>query len=323
MRAAYVPGHGQVRVGDFPIPAPSRPGDLVVRMQWASVCGSDIHGVYDGFLKPEGVGRPGYPGHEGVGVVVESASAHCSRGDLVLTVPVLGGCFAQYQLVPDTHVVPLPDDVDPQRLLMAQQYGTTLFAMRLFWQGGQAGTAVILGAGSAGLFFAQQVRRLGFDNVVVSDLQPERLTMARALGADVALDPRTESIAEAVGDLTGGVGADLVIEAVGLDSLRAEAVSLVRNQGTLGFFGFPERPGPAPFPMFAAYRKSARIQLASGTQSEPGLRSFHDAVEHIRDGTIDVEQCLGTVFDLEHTPEALEVARDRGRGAVKVIIDLS
>jgi hypothetical protein len=50
------------------------------------------------------------------------------------------------------------------------------------------------------------------------------------------------------------------------DALRADAVEVVRSQGVVGFFRFPERYGPAPFPMFAAYRKSVRIQLASGTQ---------------------------------------------------------
>ncbi|MET0951769.1 MAG: zinc-binding dehydrogenase [Aeromicrobium sp.] len=322
MRAAFVPATGEVRVGDFPIPRAVAGGDVVVRMQLASVCGSDLHGVFHGFLKPEGVGRPGYPGHEGVGVVAESRSPAFAVGDAVLTVPVLGGCFAQYQLIQDTYLVPLPPGGDPATLLMAQQYGTTLFAMRLFWSGGPTGTAVVMGAGSAGLFFVQLCRRLGFETIVVSDLEPGRLATARALGATHTVQVPDESLATVVDATTAGTGADLVIEAVGLDSLRAEAVSLVRNQGTIGCFGFPERTGPAEFPMFAAYRKSARIHLASGTQAEPGLQAFRDALEHIHDGTIDVRHCLVDVYPLEQTAEALQAALSRSTSGVKVTITL-
>jgi L-iditol 2-dehydrogenase len=322
MRAAFVPAPGQVRVGDFPTPTARHDGDVVVRMQLASICGSDLHAVYHGFLKPEGVGRPGHPGHEGVGVVAQSRSSRFAVGDRVLTVPVLGGCFAQYQLVPEAYLVPLPAGGDPASLLMAQQYGTTLFAMRLFWppSSGPAGTAVVMGAGSAGLFFVQQARDLGFGTIVVSDLDDDRLAVARSLGATHTVHVPAGSLGEVVADLTAGAGADLVIEAVGLDALRAEAVSLVRNQGTIGLFGFPERTGDAAFPMFAAYRRSARIQLASGTQAEPGLVAFADAVDAIHHGRIDVSHCLGSTFALDETPAAMLAALHRTGDGVKITI---
>lgn len=322
MRAAYVPGPDRVEVGDFPVPVTSGPGDLVVRMLWASICGSDVHHIYHGYLKPEGLNQPGYPGHEGVGVVVESRSDRFAVGDHVLTVPASGRCFAEYQLIDDLHVVSLPADGDFPRLLMAQQYGTTLFAMRLFWAGGPARTAAIIGAGSAGLFFLQHARRLGFEQVVISDLNTDRLAVARSLGADVTVHAPAESLIEATLDVTDGAGADLVIEAAGYDTLRADAIAAVRKQGTVGYFGLPESQGLVPFPMHAAYRKAARIQLASATQSEPGLVAFHDAVEHIRTGVVDVDYCLGTPYTVEQVPAALETARDQGHGAVKMSIAL-
>jgi L-iditol 2-dehydrogenase len=324
MRAAYVSAPGTVAVGDFDMPVARAPGDLLVRMLRASVCGSDVHAVFHGFLKHEGRDKPGYPGHEGVGVVVESRSPTIAVGELVLTVPVVGGCFAEYQLLDDAHVVPLPPDVDLDRVLMAQQYGTTLFAMRLFWPPGrEAGTVAILGAGSAGLFFVQLARAAGFRDIVVSDLVPSRLEIARTLGADAVVHCATESVGDVVRERTAGTGADLVIEAVGTDALRADAVQIVRRQGIVGFFGFPERYGDAPFPMFAAYRKSVRIQLASGTQGEPGLRAFRDAVDHVRLGEVRIDHCLRDVYPLERTPEALASARDhRGRG-VKIVVDIT
>lgn len=328
MRAAFVPEPNRMEVGDFPEPEVTQPGELVVKMSRASICGSDVHSVYHGFHNPAGLGKPGYPGHEGVGVVVQSKSAEYPVGAKVLTVPVgnIGGCFAEYQLIGDTQVVPIPDDADEARVLMAQQYGTTLYSMRLFWPeagntGMKNGVAAIIGAGSAGLFFLQQAKQAGFETVLVSDLDEHRLEVAASLGAQT-VHGAEGAIVDAVMAVTDGHGADLVIEAAGYDAARAEAISAVRVLGTVGYFGFPERLGMAEFPMFDAFRKIARIQWAGGTQAEPGLVAFRDAVRDIHEGRIDVDYCLGAVYSLEETPEAMAAARDWGRGAVKLAIEI-
>ena len=324
MRAAFVPEPNRMEVGDFPEPAAAHPGEVVVKMSRASICGPDVHSVYHGFHNPVGLGKPGYPGHEGVGTVVESLSPDFPVGTKVLTVPVgnIGGCFAEYQLLADSQVVPLPDGVDEAAILMAQQYGTTLYSMRLFWPaagntGMTNGTCAIIGAGSAGLFFLQQAKQLGFETLLVSDLDRDRLAVAAGLGAQTIHAP-TESIVEATLEATGGTGADLVIEAAGYDRCRADAIAAVRVLGTAGYFGFPEKHGDVPFPTFDAFRKIARIQWAGGTQSEPGLVAFRDAIRHIHEGSIDVSYCLGAEYTLEQTPEAMAVARDLGHGKVKL-----
>jgi L-iditol 2-dehydrogenase len=329
MRAATILGPGRMEVRDFPEPEAREEGELVVRMERASVCGSDVHSLFHGFHNPAAVGRPGYPGHEGVGVVEQSRSATVPVGARVLTVPVgnVGGCFAESQLIRDGQVVPLPEGGDAARLLMAQQYGTTLYAMRLFWPADHTamanGVAAVVGAGSAGLFFLQQALQRGFERVIVSDLDADRLEVARRLGASRVVDATRDSIVDAVLEETAGIGADLVIEAAGYDACRADAIAAVRVLGTVGFFGFPERHGAVPFPQFDAFRKVARIQWAGGTQSEPGLVAFRDAIRDIHESRIEVDHCLGTEFDLEHAPEAMALARDLGHGAVKVSLDIA
>jgi len=121
---------------------------------------------------------------------------------------------------------------------------------------------------------------------------------------------------------TDGVGADLVIEAAGYDIARADTIRAVRVLGTVGFFGFPEKLGDVPFPMFEAFRKIARIQWAGGTQAEPGLVAFRDAIRHIHEGSIDVSYCLTKSYALEEAPEAMAVARDQGHGHVKLTIEI-
>jgi L-iditol 2-dehydrogenase len=61
MRATYVTDREEFAVGTFPVPVAAKSGELVVQMFWASICGSDVHAIYDGFLEPEGVGKSGCP----------------------------------------------------------------------------------------------------------------------------------------------------------------------------------------------------------------------------------------------------------------------
>ncbi|MBO0701754.1 MAG: zinc-binding dehydrogenase [Candidatus Dormibacteraeota bacterium] len=333
MRAAVLTAPARVEVDDFPIPD-LEPGDVLVRMTRASICGSDLHVVYDGFAGA--FGKPGYPGHEGIGLVAESRSAEFRAGQVVLTVPTgLGGrCFATHQVVPEAFLVPLPDDADTDRLLFAQQLGTTIYAMRKFWPRDpvtnetpagleplEPRCAVVIGAGSAGLFFVQLARRQGFEKIVVSDPSSERRRLALELGATDVADGTTEQLLDATQSSSGGRGADLVIEAAGYDLCRDQAIQAVRPRGRVGCFGYPEKPGLAPFPVQLCFRKAPTIEFTVGTQREPGLRSFREAVQEIQRGTLEVDYCRGTGFDIEHAPEALAVAQARGP-AVKVSIDL-
>jgi L-iditol 2-dehydrogenase len=324
MRAAFVPTAGTIEVADFAVPRPSE-GQVVVEMRYASICGSDVHMVFDGMHDPDRLGKPGYPGHEGVGIVVASRSPRVAEGTAVLTVPLghAGGCFAEFQVVGERQLVTLPAGADLRRLLPAQQLGTTIFALKRFLRGrARPQVVAILGAGSAGLFFLQQMLRLGSRIVVMSDLTPGRLAIAKRLGATRTVHAPVESVVEVVRDLTDGVGADLVIEAAGYDSCRAEAVEMTRDRGTVGLFGYPERTGLSPFPVHRAFRKALTVEWISGTQQEAGLVSFKAAVEHILRGDIEVGYCLETAFSLEETPAALEVARNHGNGSAKIGIVL-
>lgn len=334
MRAAVLRAPGQIEVEDFPIPD-LEPGEVLVKMTRASICGSDLHVVFDGFAGA--FGKPGYPGHEGIGAVLESRSESFRAGQVVLTVPTgLGGqCFASHQVVPDAFLVPLPDHVDQERLLFAQQLGTTIYAMRKFWPRDPATgdtppgleplephCAVVIGAGSAGLFFVQLARRHGFEHIVVADPTPERRQLARELGATEIADGSTEQLLDATQASSGGRGADLVIEAAGYDLCRDQAIQAVRPRGRVGCFGYPERPGLAPFPVALCFRKAPTVEFTVGTQREPGLRSFREAVEEIQQGAVEVDYCRGTGFGLDHAAEALEVAQSRGP-AVKVSLLLA
>jgi L-iditol 2-dehydrogenase len=325
MRAGQVSGPGKFEVVEVADPAPAE-GQILVSMRSASICGSDLHLVF----AEDGLGTyplpPGRPGHEGVGVVVDSRSAKHSPGEMVLTVPVAGAgaAYAELQVVGEDFAITLPPDADLDRALMAQQLGTVVFGWHRYWPdrlpaaGLRAG---VIGAGSAGLFALQLARLAGFDQVVISDLEPSRLKVAEKLGAARTVLAPKQSFVEAVKDLTDGTGLDLVVDATGFDACRADCVESVRYHGRIGFFGLPEKPGLVPFPLSGAFRKGCTIEMAGVAQLEPGLKAFREALDLIASGKVDVDSMIEQRYPLERFPEAMSAAR--AHVAPKVNVDIA
>lgn len=323
MRAARVTGLGQVRLEDIARPAPGD-GEVLVRTIFASICGSDLHKVFGGTSDRPFPWPPGHPGHEGVGEVVHGRSASYAPGDLVLTAPepYEAAAFAEYQVLTEDYLVGLPADADLRAMVLAQQLGTVIFALKRMWPGPPAETAAVIGAGPAGLCFTQLLNRRGFGTVVVADLSPARLRAARDLGADVTVPAGETSVVDAVMDLTAGHGADLVIEAAGHDATRAQAMSAVRVGGRIGLYGLPERLGDAPYPFGVLFRRQPTIEVVYGAQEEPGLTSFREAVAEIHAGNVAAGLVTHT-YDLADVGEALHRANDRSDGAIKVCLSVT
>jgi L-iditol 2-dehydrogenase len=321
MKAGRLVSQGVLRVDDLPTPA-AIDGMLLVRVIRASICGSDVHRVYDGFHLdlPSG---PGWPGHEGVGQVVAGRNDECGPGDRVLLVPgaVENGTYAEYMLSSPLELIRLPEKLALKSALMAQQLGTVIYALNRFWTGPAEDTAVVLGAGSAGLYFLQLLRGLGFQRVVVADVVPERLAAARELGADLVVDAGRENIVEVITELTGGAGADFAVECAGRQATRAQAIELVRKFGRVGCYGHAEKIGEDAFPFEPAWRNCLEVRFAVGAMFEPGLLSFRDAIRRIESGEVRVDHLAGREYPLADLPAAMEAAR--AREAIKVHISIA
>lgn len=323
--AAILTAPGRVEVRDVDVPGP-RSGELLVRTQAAAICGSDVHRVYGQARFFREIGDydypcpPGYPGHEGIGEVLESRSPEFRPGQIVLTVPdnTCNRTFASHQVVPDRFALPVPGDLVPMHALMAQQLGTVLYALRRFWPGTEAGeTAVVNGTGSAGLFFVQLLKRLGFRRVIAADLVPERLDAARAAGAGLTVQVPRQNVEDVLAEETGGRGADLAVDASGSDAGRAAAMAGVAADGRVGFYGLPEG-AELTIPFGTLFRRQATLVCAVGAQQEPGARSFAEALRLIGDGVIPVSAHVTHTFPLPKITHAFEMAHNREDGAVKV-----
>ena len=320
MPAAVVTGLGEVRCEEAEVPEPT-PGKVLVKTSLASICGSDLHIAYMGWNVWQYPLPPGHPGHEAIGEVVDGGATGFSPSDVVLTVPNVfeAACFAGYQLLDPQYLLKLPDSSTMPELLMAQQLGTVVYgAKRLSTLEG--GTVVVIGQGSVGLFHDFVLRRLGAARIIAIEPVRERPAAARAFGVDEAIGVDGDAATEAVLDLTGGEGADVVVEAVGSIETLAQALKMTRPAGRIALFGLPPTMEAVPFDWDTFFRKQLTMHAVHGAQEEPGLPDFQEAVDLIVDGEIDVAPFLTHRFPVDRVQEAFDLADSRGDGALKVLL---
>jgi propanol-preferring alcohol dehydrogenase len=263
MRAVRFHGAGRpVTVEDVERPAPG-PGQVLIDVAAAGVCGTELH-FLDGLLPP--ARTPITLGHEVAGVVAEVGEAvsdvavgdrvavhyfhachecaRCRAGDDHLCDAPLGflafvtdGGFAESVVVPASAAVPVPDGVDlPTAATLCCSGTTALHAVDV--SGVRAGqSAVVYGTGGVGLALVQVLREAGVRTIAVAR-NPQRLALARELGADTTVDAAAEDVADAVRAATGGAGADVVFELVGTKETGAAALASLGKRGTLVYVGY-------------------------------------------------------------------------------------
>ncbi len=321
MRASLLRAPGSIECVEVQIPQPA-PGQVLVRTVCASLCGSDLHHVFMP-LRDQAFPYPcGYPGHEGVGEVVESMAPGFQAGQPVLTVPDIhhAAAFADFQVLWGRHLVPLDTDAPSELLVLAQPLGTVIYSLKRFLQPETPETVVVLGQGGIGLFFTWMLKRRGVGRVITSEPEANRRALSRRFGADEALDPSRESIVRAVFDLTAGYGAPLVIEAAGTDAARTQAVEMVAVDGRVGLFGLPEKDQMAGFPFSQFFRKRVTMMSNYGAQGEAGHASFRKALDLVTSGQIDVAPLVSHRLPLERIDETFRIAQAREQGVVKAVV---
>jgi len=305
---------------------PVAEGQLLVKTHHASICGSDLHVVFGGTSLTPPPEPPGFPGHEGVGEVLESRDKRFRPGDLVLTCPwsTDAGCFADYQTITADYCLRLPRyDGPTEDLMMAQQLGAVLFAFRRNRLDLHGKTVMIMGLGSSGQFFAYLAKRAGAARVIASDKSAARIAASSAFGVDVAVMAGIDDVVQTVNDHTDGEGADLLIEAVGSQEALLQSVDLVKASGEMLLFGIPDTTENVSFNFNTFFRKKLTAFTEYGAQHEPDLVSFAQGLRLIASGEIDVSKMVSHTLPIEKIDEALHLAHNRNDNALKVSLSFS
>ena len=263
MRALIFDRPGAIRVGELPSPQPG-PGEVVIEVEAASVCASDLR-VYRG----EKYAKPGVvPGHEFAGCVVALGSGvgDLALGDGVAVYPIIacGGCefcrrglrnrctarrtlgydanggLAEQVLLPASlvaqgHAVRLPEGVDWGRAALTEPTACVLNSLEScrFRAGA---TVAILGAGPMGLLHVVLARALGAGAIIVAEPIAARREVAAELGASVVCGGDADELRAAVDEATGGSGCDIVVVSVGLDGLTETALQVAARQSCVNLF---------------------------------------------------------------------------------------
>ena len=318
MRAARLVAPRQWELSE--VERPEANGEMMlVRLERVGICGTDkpaFCGV--GTSYPMAVGQTG---HEGLGIVEACPTDAFSAGDRVLLWGFDRGLFQEYVLADPAACVKLPKDVDPEVALMSQLLGTVIHC---FYKLGNVinRKALVMGQGPVGQLFNATLRNLGARTIIGVDPLPHRLDVSTGMGATHTINPETCDLTEAVAEITGGEMVDLAVEAVGRESTFNLCGDLLRQDGTLVYFGVPNKEnaeGRMTLSFMNMFRKE--LQIVTSVGPNPGL-DYTLALDWITQGRLDVRPILTHLMPFEKIQEAFELAFEHPEtdGAVKVVL---
>lgn len=320
MKSVQVVSRGQAEFIEVPKPE-VQSGHVLIRTSYLSLCGSDIQMLHyaadEAYPFP-----PGTTGHEMVGIIeaVGDPESNYAVGDSVLALAPGHRAMSEYYLAPYEHLVPLPEQIPLEILLQAQQLGTVLYASQRL-PNVIAKNVVVVGQGSAGLWFNFQLRRMGARHVAALDIEDFRLERSLAFGATLAVNNARCDPIEATRDAFGGELADLVVEAAGeVDAINL-SIDLVRKHGDILYFGYP-RAQTFPLRFDRLYHKCCRATTIVGASDEPQLASMRLAVDLVARGEADAQALITHRVPFAQTIQAYEQHRTRADGAVKIVIEM-
>jgi alcohol dehydrogenase len=344
MQALVYHGPGEKARQEVPEPEITDDGDVIVRVDATTICGTDLH-ILAGDV-PEV--RPGRVlGHEAVGTVVEAGDGirKFSPGDRVLVSSisacgtcrfcregrygqclcgggwVLGhtvdGTQAEYVRVPfaDTSMFRLPAGLTDDEALMLADVLPTGYEVGVLAGGVRPGDVVaVVGAGPVGLSAITSAQLFSPSHIVAIDRSDARLDAAKQFGADVTVNNSLQDPLAVIKDLTGRLGADVSIEAVGTPGTFELAVKLIRAGGRIANIGLHGRA--ATLHLEDEWMKD--ITITTGlvdTSSIPILMHL------LTTGQIDAKRFVTHHFSLDEFDEAYDVfARAADTGALKVVL---
>jgi threonine 3-dehydrogenase len=328
------------------VPVPTcGPSEALIRVRHAGVCGTDLHiWEWDSWasnrLKP-----PLVVGHEFAGEITQlgaeagasgllavgdlvTAEGHvvcghclqCRLGDahLCLRTQIIGvdrdGAFADYIVMPASNIIKLdgiPTEIGAIMDPMGNAVHTVLEAEV------PGSTVLVLGCGPIGCFAVGVARAAGASLVIASDFNPKRLELARAMGAQVTLNPASDDVVARVRELTSGDGVDLVCEMSGHPSGHSQAFAAARIGGRVNLLGTPSRTTEVDFARDIIF-KGLTVYGVTGRRM---YRTWHQMRRFLRAGQLNPRPVITHRFPLECIAEAIQVIKDGQAG--KVILEVA
>jgi alcohol dehydrogenase len=350
MRAAVLRAPGDLRVERVPKPAPGA-GEALIRVTLTTICGTDVH-----ILKGEYPVEPGLViGHEPVGIIEElgpgvtgyeigervlvGAITPCGQCHACLTGHLsqcghgsgyealggwrfgntINGAQAEYLLVPaaQANLARIPDDVTDEQAVLLADIASTGFS------GAESGgvrlgdSVAVFAQGPIGLCATAGAKLMGATLIIGVDTDPGRREIARKMGADITLDPTEVDVVAEIKRLTGGIGVDVAIEALGLQQTFESALRALRPGGTLSSLGVYSGKLEMPYDAFAAGLGDHKIVT---TLCPGGKERMERLLRLVQSGRFDPLPLITHRMALDDIVEAYSLFAERREGVLKVAI---
>jgi threonine dehydrogenase-like Zn-dependent dehydrogenase len=315
MRAARLAAPGEILLDEVALPEPG-PGQVRIRLEGCGVCASNLTpwGGAEWMTYPT---EPGALGHEGWGVVdaLGEGVTEFAVGDRVAALSY--AAYAEYDLADASATVKLPAALDGQPF-PGEPLGC---AMNIFRrsdiQPGQ--TVAIVGIGFLGALLTRLARDAGARVIAISR-RPFSLEVARQMSADetIAMDDHW-AIIEKVKQLTGGVLADRVIEAVGKQWPLDLAAEITKERGRLVIAGY-HQDGPRQVNMQMWNWRGLDVINAHERDPAVYLEGIRMAVDAVASGRLDPTPLYTHTYPLDHLDQAFDDTRDRPDGFLKALV---
>jgi len=352
MKAAVFVRPGRIELREKPVPEIG-PLDALLRVTTTTICGTDVHILKGEYPVAEGLTI----GHEPVGVIERLGSSvkgyregqrviagaitpsghsnaclcgFCSQdgaGTAHGWKPMGGwkfgntidGCQAEYVLVPDAmaNLALVPDGLTDEQVLMCPDIMSTGFGGAESGQIRIGDAVAVFAQGPIGLCATAGAKLKGATTIIAVDRVPERLDMARRLGADHVVDFSKEDPVQAIRRITDGRGVDVAIEALGTQATFEACLRVLRPGGTLSSLGVYSGDLRIPLDAFAAGLGDHRIVT---TLCPGGKERMRRLMEVIAAGRVDLKPLVTHRFPLDRIEEAYDLFSQQHDGVLKVAI---
>jgi threonine 3-dehydrogenase len=328
------PGPG-LELIERPAPTPG-PGDVLLRVEAASICGTDLHLFEWDDWAAANLVPPRILGHEVAGTVIGTGSgvtrvregdlvgveshlfcwecAQCQRDEMhlcrdlrVIGVHVDGG-FAEQVVIPEANAIE-SNGLDPAVVALQEPMGNAVHAA--FAEPIEGRSVLVTGCGPIGLCAVGIVKAAGAGLVIATDTEPYRLELARTMGADLALDARDPGTEERIGQATGGDGVDVVLEMSGAAAALDQALRVITRGGSVSLLGIF---GDAPTIELSelVIMKGVRLHGIFGRR----IYDTWERTQALLRGGLDVTPIITHRLSLDDWPRAFELIASRHAGKV-------
>jgi len=340
MKALLLSSYNHLELANLPVPSPA-PDEVLIRVAACGICGSDVHG-YDGSS-----GRripPLVMGHEAAGIVSAVGSSisnfapgdrvtfdstvycgacpSCLRGDMNLcdSRQVLGvscgdyrraGAFAEFVAVPARILHRLPENLPFAEAAMLEAVAVAIHGVNLAHIT-VSDSVLVIGAGTIGILTLQAVRAGGCKKILVTDVDQDRLNLAKQLGATETL-LSAENLQSQILQLTNNQGVDVALECVGRNETVAAGIDATRKGGTLVLVG-----NIAPnvnLPLQKVVTRQIRLQGSCASSGE-----YPRAIELLASGSIKVKPLITAIAPLEDGASWFQRLHNREPNLLKVVL---